>query len=214
MNKGFTLIEILASIIVIGIILVITVPSYMYVYNSTREANYKNKVNVIKQKAIDYGETIKDDIKVDNCRGVLISDLIKKGYIKSDYTNKDALTNPMDNQEFKENLSVCYCKSDNNLQAFMKDSFDYTKGYTKGEQVDYNGVIYECMSSYSYNEVTSEMNNNQNKKVESRDANGNIIYVNASCRGYYNDEINLCITKGTTIDATYLINKFFKKIEC
>ncbi len=124
MNKGFTLIEVLVSILIIGLILVITIPSYMYVYQSVKTTNYNNKVNVIKQRAVDYGETIKDEIQSDNCRTILISDLIKKGYINSDYNNKNALTNPLDNQEFRDDLNLCYCKSDNTLKAFIVDPVD------------------------------------------------------------------------------------------
>ena len=218
MNKGFTLIEVLASVIIIGLILVITIPSYMYVYNTVKDTNYRNKVNVIKQRAVDYGETVKDEIQAlsrkNKCQDVLISDLIKKGYIKSDYTNKDALTNPKSNQEFEENLSLCYCKSDNTVKAFMVNTFDPSKAYTKGEQVKKNNTIYECMSSYSYNEIMNDRNAYKNKKNESRDTEGNVIYVDAPCKGYYNGEIDVCITNSVTVNDEFLINTFFKRVEC
>jgi len=209
MNKGFTLIEVLASIIIISLILVITIPSYLYVYNTVKTSNYNNKLNIVKHRAEDYGETVKDEIQENGCRQVLISDLIKKGYIKSDYNNKNALTNPLDNSDIKDELTICYCKSDNNIRAFIKDPFDYTKGYTKGDQVDYNGVVYECMSSYDYYNILNERTANANKKIDKHEE-----IVDAPCKGYYNNELNLCIVEGTTIDADYLINNFFKKIEC
>ena len=209
MNKGFTLIEILVSVFIIGLILVITIPSYLYVYNTTRDANYRNKVNYMNQRAIAYGETIKDDIKNNTCKDISIAELIRKGYISSDYKNKEALQNPITNQEFDDTLEVCYCKSDNNLKVFNYNTFYYKNGYTKGERVKYGTANYECMSSYSYDDILMQIQSNKNKKIDKIEE-----VVNAPCQGYYNSELNLCITSTGTINESYLIANFFKKLEC
>ena len=209
MNKGFTLIEILVSIFIIGLILVITIPSYLYVYNTTREANYKNKVNYINQRAIAYGETIKDDIQKTDCKDISIAELIRKGYISSDYKNKEALQNPITNQEFDDTLQVCYCKSDNNLKVFSHNTFNHTKEYVKGEVVKYGTSNYECVSSYNYNEILIQIKSNKGKTINKLEET-----VVAPCQGYYNSELKLCITSANTINENYIISNFFKKIEC
>ena len=215
MKKGFTLIELLASIIIIGLLLIITIPSYIYIYNSSKQTAYNNKLSSLKINSLKYAEKIKDEVQSETCIDVQIKDLIQKGYIKSDYKTKDALENPYTKQELEENLSVCYCTTNNELKAFYADTFDNTKSYVKGDQVKYNNKIYECMSSYSYNGILSDMENNKDKKqTDGYDENGKERFNNADCQGYYNGEINLCITSGTSLTNDYLISKFFKLIEC
>ena len=210
MNKGFTLVELLASIIIIGLILVITIPSYIYIYNSTRETSYNNKLNTIKQEALKYGEKIKDEIQADNCKDIEISELIRKGYLKSDYKTKDALENPLTKNDFTNNLSICYCRSNNELKAFYLDNFDYTKTYPKGTEIRYNGKVYQSMTSYNYNDIVDSINN-QKKTDYKWNNSGN---VTASCTGYLNKEIDLCITSISLVNETYVVNNFFKMIEC
>ena len=210
MNKGFTLVELLASIIIIGLILVITIPSYIYIYNSTRETSYNNKLNTIKQEALKYGEKIKDEIQADNCKDIEISELIRKGYLKSDYKTKDALENPLTKNDFTNNLSICYCRSNNELKAFYLDNFDYTKTYPKGTEIRYNGKVYQSMTSYDYNDIVDSINN-QKKTDYKWNNSGN---VTASCTGYLNKEIDLCITSISLVNETYVVNNFFKMIEC
>lgn len=215
MKKGFTLIELLASIIIIGLLLIITIPSYIYIYNSSKQTAYNNKINSLKINSLRYAEKIKDEVQADICINVQIKELIKKGYIKSDYKTKDALENPYTKNELEENLSVCYCKSDNELKAFYADQFVNTKSYVKGDQVKYNDKIYECMSSYSYNGILADMENNKDKKTsDGYDETGKERFKNADCQGYYNGEINLCISNGTSLTSDYLINHFFKLVEC
>lgn len=210
MNKGFTLIELLASIIIIGLLLIITIPSYISVYNTSRETAYNNKMKNIKLQAVKYAEKIKDEVQADFCKEVKIKDLIQKGYLTTDYKTKDAIENPYTKNDFEENLSVCYCSSDNELKAFYIDAFDYTKSYVKGTEVRYNGKIYQSVVTYDYMTIVNDINANK-KTTKKWDNNGNQV---SSCTGYFNDEINVCISSTSTLNTTYVLNNFFKVIEC
>ena len=46
-KKGFTLVELMAVIVVLAIIIAIAVPSYAKIKKNIEEKNYKNKVNLI-----------------------------------------------------------------------------------------------------------------------------------------------------------------------
>lgn len=210
MNKGFTLIELLASILIIGLLLVITIPSYIYILNTSKETTYNNKLNTIKIEALKYGEKIKDEVQADTCKDLNISELIQKGYLKSDYKTKDALENPYTKQEFEEKLSICYCTSNNELKAFYIDEFDYTKSYIKGTQVRYNGKIYESVVTYDYNAIANDINNNKKTTLKWNNSGD----ASNTCTGYYNEEINLCVSSIGTVNSNYVISNFFKLIEC
>lgn len=210
MNKGFTLIELLASIIIIGLILVITIPSYIYIYNSSRETSYNNKLNTIKQQAIKYSEKIKDNVKNDTCINVEINQLIKKGYLKSDFKTRDAIENPLTKKDFNDDIEVCYCASNNELKAFYLDSFDYTKTYPKGTEIKYNNKVYQSMVAYDYNEIITDIT--AAKETDTKWNNsGNVV---SKCTGYYNKEIGLCVSSAGSLNASYVINNFFRLIEC
>ena len=63
MRKGFTLVEVLAVLVILGLLLVITVPAYTSVYTGIKRQNLQSKITEVKTAAKKYGETIKDDIK-------------------------------------------------------------------------------------------------------------------------------------------------------
>ena len=214
MNKGFTLMELLASIIIIGLLLIITIPSYIYIMNTSNETNYNNKMNSIKIESLKYGEKIKDEIQASTCKNVSIAELIQKGYLKSDYKTQDALKNPYTNQPFEEKLSICYCSSNNELKAFYLDSFDYTKSYIKGSQVKYNEMIYESVVSYDYFAIVNDIGDTDHpaqKRTIKWNNSGDAV---STCTGYYNEELNLCISNASTLNPNYVLSNFFKKIEC
>lgn len=78
-NKGFTLTELLAVIVVLGIIVAIAVPSYFVITNNTKRQLYQNKIDLIKTQAIKYAE----DNDTEN-ETISVARLIDDGYIGND----------------------------------------------------------------------------------------------------------------------------------
>ena len=54
-NKGFTLVEILAVIVVIGLILILTIPNILKISKQTKLKAYDTKSDLIEQAAVYYG---------------------------------------------------------------------------------------------------------------------------------------------------------------
>ena len=50
-NKGFTLVEVIMVVAILGIIIGIAVPSYIAISNNIKSKNYEQKVDNIKAKA-------------------------------------------------------------------------------------------------------------------------------------------------------------------
>ena len=53
-NKGFTLVEVLAVIVVIGLLMVLTIPNIMKMSRSTKEKAYLTKIDLIETSARQY----------------------------------------------------------------------------------------------------------------------------------------------------------------
>lgn len=151
MNKGFTLVELLAVIIVIGLLMAFTIPSYTQIHSEVKRDNYNNKMTEVKIAGNDYGETIKDQIKNrdNSCIDVTISDLIKKGFLRSESDKNSELINPTNNKTMDGNVKICYCRSLLDISSEYYYEFKNNKWFYKNEVVQYNGKLYKCMIDYN-----------------------------------------------------------------
>ena len=75
-NKGFTLVEGLMVVVILGIIIGIAVPSYIAVSNNIRSKNYDQKMDNIKAKALEYAM----DNNVESIT-IPVKALIEEGYL-------------------------------------------------------------------------------------------------------------------------------------
>ena len=94
-KKGFTLIELMVTIIIIGLIIVFAIPMYNNATGRTQEKAYQNKVALIENAAGNFSQEIKNEIKIAPepiC--VTIEALIKQKYLISDSKDALYLTNP------------------------------------------------------------------------------------------------------------------------
>ena len=124
-NKGYTLVEILAVIVILGMLLVIVIPNVGNLINMNKENNIKQFNISIKNAAKLYISDYKYEISVvGKCNNIndeltinkistntltdgkiLISTLVEEGNIT---TNKDGYIYSPDNKEKKLNLSSSY----------------------------------------------------------------------------------------------------------
>ena len=102
MNKGFTIVELLAVIAILGILVIIVTPTYDTVNNNIRKMNYDSRKNEIKSQTISFIEKYAKDKVYDGTNsnilcftpafliqnGIISSDDEKEEYIKNDYTNE------------------------------------------------------------------------------------------------------------------------------
>lgn len=151
MRKGFTMVEILAVLVIVGLLLVLLIPGYISVYNGVKRNDLSGKISEIETAALKYGNKIKDEVKDSGnaCLSIGIDTLIKEGLIKSEDESKPVIYNPTDNAPLDGKVKICYCTSDFDIAAYYKTTFDKNKAYHKGDVVEVSGKLYRCVIDYN-----------------------------------------------------------------
>lgn len=136
MNKsGFTFIELLAIIVLIGLITLIAIPSIKLADKKIQTKNYNAKKELIKKAAESYGEDNKDILMYSTTTtytdpsnnvsypsmNIKVRDLLNNGYINKDKGLKTAdVLNPITNQSILNEDIIIYYK---NNQVYAKLGF-------------------------------------------------------------------------------------------
>jgi len=147
MKKGFTLIEILAVIALLGILITLTSISIITFKNNSDESLKKQKIKYIETGALNWGE---DHLNSLNgvCNYVHISELINGGYITGDNEEKDALLVPGTSETFN-NKCVCVkyenVYSGNIENASYKDANGSTHQYN---ETHHGNTKYQVIATY------------------------------------------------------------------
>lgn len=150
MKNGFTLTELLASMVILAILVVLAIPAYTAVYTGVKRSNLNGKVAEIETAAKKYGDLIKDEIKnaSDSCIETNVAELIEKGYLTSESDENSVIYNPTDNTELNGKVKICYCLSDFDIEAYYVTEFVKKQVYHKGDIVEVNNKLYECVNDY------------------------------------------------------------------
>ncbi len=128
-NKGFTLVELLAVIVVLAIIISIAVPSTMSISKRIRKNMFCSKIDFIETQAQLYGEDRKDsfgNIKIDgkNYPGktVTVKELVTTKYLKKDNDSEPYTEDPRDKTKTLDNMSLSiYIKNQRAYVRFNED---------------------------------------------------------------------------------------------
>lgn len=112
-NKGFTLVELLAVIVILAILITIAVPSTISISNRLKANMYCKKIDSIEVEAKLYGEDRKDSFNENlsledgtyPSKKLTVKGLIDAGYLKKDNEKEPYMLDPrdntsMDNMEF------------------------------------------------------------------------------------------------------------------
>ena len=89
---GFTIPELLAVIVIIGILITIATASYTTISNNMKQKTYDNKIDLIRTKALEYA----NDNGVDATL-ISVAKLISDGYleIENDTEKNEKISNPL-----------------------------------------------------------------------------------------------------------------------
>lgn len=100
-EKGFTLVELIVAIALLGIIVAIAVPTYNHVTESTKQKAFENKAEQIELAAEKWAE----ELNLSNNKVITVNRLIEDGYLQADEFKGDTalVENPINN----ENMN-CY----------------------------------------------------------------------------------------------------------
>jgi competence protein ComGC len=112
MNKnGFTLVELMAVLVIIGLLLVLTIPNIVKISKQSKAKAYDTKINLIEQMAVYYGMDNKSLIMKGQTPNNNVSSTVKivsddKGYITSFTYNANKAYSPteiLDTNEYRGN---------------------------------------------------------------------------------------------------------------
>lgn len=130
MNKGFTLVELIAVIVILALLVVITTPAYDSISKNIKERNYTSKQSTIKSETLSYVEKyLKDEVYNGTNKNICftVNFLIQNGIISSDSETDEYILNNITNKKFESTekyISVYYDTINLKLKAIMPDKDD------------------------------------------------------------------------------------------
>lgn len=135
-KKGFTLVELLAVIVVLSLVMIIAIPAITKNTSSAKKAILKTKVNLIVDESVIWGEDNLNYFLTSNkgplksCTGediitceITFNDLAETGYIKYDNEEEKLITDPTKkkNSLNDEVILLTYNKNSRKVSSSLKD---------------------------------------------------------------------------------------------
>lgn len=113
MNKGFTLVELIAVITILSLIAIITTPAYDNISNNIKTKNYESKKNTIKAHTLSYVEKyLKNEAYDGTSTGIKsktlcfsVNYLIRNGIISSDSETDEYIENNVTGEKYRGNIT-------------------------------------------------------------------------------------------------------------
>lgn len=149
-KNGFTLVEILAVLVILGVLIALTIPAYTSIMIDVKRDNYNSKITEMEIAANKYGEKIKDEVKDAgaSCYEQQISSLVRRGYLLSESDYDDIILDPITNKAFPGVIKTCYCSQIYDIKSYYVEPFNPDIVYHEKDKVLYNNKIYICNFDY------------------------------------------------------------------
>ena len=123
-SKGFTLTEIIAVVVILGILITIATPVYFTLTQNTKKNNYNSKIEYLKSKAVVYAQ----ENYIDSGTTINVLSLIYGGYVSPDYYKEEDegyelphITNPINDEGNLACRLVDISIQDNDVHANVSD---------------------------------------------------------------------------------------------
>ncbi|MFV0275394.1 MAG: type II secretion system protein [Bacilli bacterium] len=115
-KKGFTLVEILVTLVILGIIVLLVSPKILNVLDKTHQDAYNNQKKLIESTAVMYaGENKKNIEFVDGTSQITLLQLANEGYIEL------PVKNYLLDENYNENTTITITKHKNYYTAVLND---------------------------------------------------------------------------------------------
>lgn len=113
MNKGFTLVELIAVVTILSLIAIITTPAYDSISNNIKTRNYESKKSTIKAHTLSYVEKyLKNEAYDGTSTGIKsktlcfsVNYLIRNGIISSDSETDEYIENNVTGEKYRGNIT-------------------------------------------------------------------------------------------------------------
>ncbi len=130
-KKGFTLVELLSVLVLIGLLLGLAIPGINKISSNMKKKSYSKKVSLVESAAILWGQDNRTLLQTNNdcklstdetvsCYKITIGNLIENNYLDSD-NNSGEYTNPKNNKNMKD-CAVFVYKENNRVYAELNNS--------------------------------------------------------------------------------------------
>lgn len=114
-KKGFTLVELLAVLVLISLLMGLAIPGINRISNNMKKKSYNQKIKLIESAAELWGQDNKTRLQADTdcsseiskCKKITIADLIKENYLDSD-NNSGKYANPKNDKDMKDCIVFVY----------------------------------------------------------------------------------------------------------
>lgn len=152
MNKGFTLVELIAVVTILSLIAIITTPAYTSISNNIKTRNYESKKNTIKAHTLNYVEKYLKNETYDGTTSKTlcfsVNYLIRNGIISSDSEKEEYIENNLTGEKYSKDtilVKVIYDKNNLKLVGTVKGNKEIdSSGNTVVESFD----KMDCITNY------------------------------------------------------------------
>ena len=127
-NKGFTLVEIISVIMILGLLAIITTPAYNSISSNIKDRNYKSKKNTIESQTLSYVERyLKDEVYdgTNHNHCFTVGYLIENGIISSDSESLEYIENNITGEQYEKDEAYVLVK-------YNDDKFKLEAVFTEG----------------------------------------------------------------------------------
>ncbi len=156
-EKGFTLVELLAVIVILGLLAAIVIPAYNTIKKKAATEMYNNKVEMIKAAAYKYGNDNVNDVAANptDYINIPIATFITTGYLASDSKTENILINPLTNEAISETITIIYVDNKITVNLGALNEFALIINLNGGISNVYNTTLVFSMEENETMEIIS-----------------------------------------------------------